>query len=85
MHLSPHPSCLGCCLLWGGESLVADPLFNVLLMVGVSCLSLFWYALLCALPSFAIILKKKGELVALLLLSYGYLVTVNVQRLFLMM
>ena len=85
MHLSPHPSCLGCCPFWGGESLVADPLFNVLLMVGVLCLSLFWYALLCALPSFAIILKKKRELVALLLLSYGYLVTVNVQQLFLMM
>ena len=44
----------------------------------------FWYALLCALPSFEIILKRKRELVALLLLSYGYLVTVNVQWLFLM-
>ena len=32
--------------------------------------------LLCVLPSFAIILKKR-ELVALLLLSYGCLVTVN--------
>ena len=53
--------------------------------MGVLCLSLFWYALLCALPSFAIILKRKRELVALLLLSYGYLVTVNVQWLFLMM
>ena len=48
-------------------------------------LSLFWYALLCAPPSFAIILKRKRELVALLLLSYRYLVTVNVQWLFLMM
>ena len=44
----------------------------------------FCYALLCALPSFAIILKRKRELVALLLLSYGYLVTVNVQWLFFM-
>ena len=44
-----------------------------------------WYALLCALPSFAIILKRKRELVALFLLSYGYLVTVHVQCLFLMM
>ena len=46
---------------------------------------MFWYALLCALPSFATILKRKRELVALLLLSYGYLVTVNVQWVFLMM
>ena len=48
------------------------------LFVGVLCLSLFWYALLCVLSSFAIILKKKRELVALPLLSYGRLVTVYV-------
>ena len=53
--------------------------------MGVLGLSLFWYALLDTLPIFAIILKRKRELVALLLLSYGYLVTVNVQWLFLMM
>ena len=53
--------------------------------MGVLCLSLFWYALFCALPSFAIDLKRKRELVALFLLSYGYLVTVKVQWLFLMM
>ena len=40
------------------------------------CLSLFCYALLCVLSSFAIILKRKRELVDLLLLSYGCLVTV---------
>ena len=79
MHLSPHPRCFGCCPFWCGDSLVVDLLFNVLLIMGVLCLSLFWYALLCALPSFAIILKRKRELVALLLLSYGYLVTVNVR------
>ena len=28
----------------------------------VLCLSLFWYALLCVLSSFAIILKRKREL-----------------------
>ena len=39
----------------------------------------FVLACTCALPSFAIILKKKRELVALLILSYGYLVSVNVQ------
>ena len=36
------------------------------------------YALLCVLSSFAIILKRKRVLVALLLLSYGFLVTVYV-------
>ena len=53
------------------------------LFVGVLCLSLFWYALLCVLSNFTIILKRKRELVALLLLSYGCLVTVNVLWLFL--
>ena len=33
------------------------------LFVGVLCLSLFWYALLCVLSYFAIILKSKRELV----------------------
>ena len=44
---------------------------------------LFWYALLCVFSSFAIILKRKRELVALLLLSDGCLATVNVLWLFL--
>ena len=48
------------------------------LFVWVLCLSLFWYALLCVLSSFAIILKRKNELAALLLLSCRCLVTVNV-------
>ena len=39
-----------------------------LLLVGVLCLSLFCYALLCALSSFAIILKRKRELVAFIIL-----------------
>ena len=43
-------------------------------------MSLFWYALVCALSSFAIVLKR--ELDALLLLSYGCLVTVYVLWLF---
>ena len=46
-------------------------------------MSLFWYALLCALSSFAIILKRKRELVALLLLPYGCFDTGNVLWLFL--
>ena len=37
----------------------------------VLCRSLFWYALLYVLSSFAIILTKKRELVALLLLALG--------------
>ena len=53
------------------------------LFVEVLCLSLFWYALLCVLSSFAIILNRKRELVALLLLSYECLATVNVLWLFL--
>ena len=48
------------------------------LFMGVLCLSLFCYALLCVHSSFAVILKRKRKLVALLLLSYGCLVTVNV-------
>ena len=43
-------------------------------------MSLFCYAVVCVLFSFAIILKR--NLVALFLLSYGYLATVNVLLLF---
>ena len=47
------------------------------LFVGVLCLILFRYLLhvLCVLSSFAIILKRKRKLVALLLLSYRCIVT----------
>ena len=45
--------------------------------MGVLCLSLFLYALLCVFSSFATILKRKRELVALLSLSYVCLVSVN--------
>ena len=63
----------------GGGSVVVDLLFNVLpIFVGVLCLSFFCYALLCIHSSFAIILKKKRKLVALLLLSHRFIVTVNV-------
>ena len=51
--------------------------------MGVLCCSLVWYALLYALSSFAITLMRKRQLVALLLLSFGCLVTVNVLWLFL--
>ena len=51
--------------------------------VGVLCLSLFCYALLCVHSSFAIILKRKRKLIALLLLSYRCIVTRNGLWLFL--
>ena len=51
--------------------------------MGVLCLSWFCYAFLCVHSSFAIILKRKRKLVALLLLSYSCIVTVNVLWLFL--
>ena len=47
-------------------------------------MSLFCYALLCVHSSFAIILKRKRKLVALLLLSYRCIVTINVLWPFLM-
>ena len=53
------------------------------LFVGVLCLSLFWYALCYVLSSFAIILKRKRELVALLLFYECLVSTINVLWLFL--
>ena len=50
----------------------------LLLFVGVLCWSLFLNALLYVLSGFAIIVTRKIELVALLLLSLGCLVTANV-------
>ena len=52
------------------------------LLVKVLRLSLFCYALLCVHSSLAIILKRKRKLVALLLLSYRCIVTINVLWLF---
>ena len=48
------------------------------LFLGVLCLCLFCYVLHCVHFSFAIILKWKRKLVALLLLSYRCIVTINV-------
>ena len=53
------------------------------LFVGVLCLYLFCYALLCVYSSFTIIMKKKRKPVALLLLSYRCIVTIIVMSLFL--
>ena len=48
------------------------------LFVGVLCLCLFCYALICVHSSFAIILEGKRKLVALLLLFYRRVDTINV-------
>ena len=53
------------------------------LFVGVLCWSLFWYPLPFVIFSFAIILTRKRELDALLLLSFGCLAIVGVLLLFL--
>ena len=53
--------------------------------MGVLCLSLFCYVLLCVYCIFAIILKSKRKLVALVLLSYRCVVTINFLWLFLTM
>ena len=57
-------------------------LMYFLMFVGVLCLSLFCYALLCVHSSCNIILKRKRKLVALLLMSYRCIVTINVLWLF---
>ena len=51
--------------------------------MGVLCLTLFCYALLCVHSSYAIILETKRKLVALILLSYRCIVTITVLWLFL--
>ena len=51
--------------------------------MGILCLSLFCYTLLFVYSTFAIVLKRKRTLAALLLLSYQCFVNVNVLRLFL--
>ena len=73
------PCGLNCSPFYGGGVVVVDPLFCAFpISCGVLCLFLFCNALLCVLSNFAIILKRKRELVALLLLSYGCLVTAHV-------
>ena len=73
MHLSPPPPSvgLGCCLFLGSRSVVDDLLLYV--PPNFCGGSLLWYALLYVLSSFTILLTRKRELVALLLLSYGSL------------
>ena len=51
--------------------------------MGVLCLSMVCYALLCVHSSFAIILKRERKPTAFLLLSYRFIVTITVPLLFL--
>ena len=53
-------------------------LMHLPLFVGVLCLSLICYTLLCVHSCFAIILYRKRKLVALLLMSYICFVTIYV-------
>ena len=75
----PSPGGPGCCPFQDGVSTVVDLLFYVPPIVcGGSCLSLFWYTSLYVISSIAIILTRKRELVALLLLHFGCPATANV-------
>ena len=76
MHLSSPQGGLGRCPFKGGGSVVVDLLFNVLPII---CESYeFVYVLFCVDSSFAITLKRKRRLIALLLLSYRCIVAINV-------
>ena len=56
-----------------------NDIWDFILFVGVLCWSLFCYALLYVLSSFVIILTRKRDFYCfLLLLFFGYLITVNV-------
>ena len=81
--LSPNSNNKAMVLLKG--SVVVDLMFYVPPIVcgGFLCWSLFWYAILYVLFNFAIILARKRELVALLLLSSRCFFAVNVPWLFL--
>ena len=85
MHLSPRwLGLLSRSKGLGAGSVVVDILSNVLPIVCGS--SVFFFVLLCITgvhSSFAIILKRKRKLVALLLLSYRCIVTIDVLWLFL--
>ena len=60
---------LRCCPAFGGGSVIVDSLLIVMLIMGFCNCSMFCCALLCVHSSFAIILNRKSELVALLCLS----------------
>ena len=82
MHLSPRVACAAVLSKAVALLLLIYCLMYFSLCVGILCLSLFCYALLCVHSSFAIILKRKRKLVALLLLFYRCIVTIHVLWLF---
>ena len=77
------PGGLGCCPFSGGGSVVVD-FFCVSHYLREFCVGFVLVCITLHPFYFAIILTRKGELVALLLLSFWCLVTVNVLYLFLM-
>ena len=63
---------------------MVDLLFNVVpVFVGILFLSLLCDSFLCVHSSFAIILRRKGKLVTLLLVPCGSIVTLNLLWFFL--
>ena len=84
MHLRQHPpplGSLGCCPFEGGGSVVIHPLFYVHvppIVCGGSVLVFVLAFIPCVISSFAIILTMKIMLVALVLLSFRCLVTLNI-------
>ena len=61
----------------GGSGVVTLLFMYLLLFVGVLCWALLYYVLLCALSSFAIILMRYKDLVALFLLFFDSLRPIN--------
>ena len=78
MHFSPRVAMVGVRSKAVVLLLLIYCLMYFLLFVGVLCLYFLCNALLCVHSSFAIILKRKRKLVALLLLSYICTVTIIV-------
>ena len=73
------PGGLGCRPFLGSGSVVVDLLFYVpLIICKGSVLDFVFVFIICVLSSLGIILTRKRELVALLLLSFRCLVTVKV-------
>ena len=70
-------------LVWGRNVDWLDYYYLMYFPLFVGVLCLLRYVLLCVHSSFAIILKRKRKLVALLLLSYRCIVAINVLWLFL--
>ena len=82
MHLSPRLASAAVCSKVVVLLLLIYCFFVLSIVCGGSVLVFVLVCILYVLSSFAIILTRKGELVALLLLTFVCLVTVNVLWLF---